>query len=181
MKGIILQNGISVTKVKPNSPIQLVASDVGFWTDHLNFRVVDTSGKILFNQEIGMRFQQGWADWQAPYELGWYYFLPDAEDYSNYVLFEVTPLAVIPTPPNGGGYVPPKPPDGGKDSSKPPPDSTPSWLIPIVAIAAGGIALLLLTTSGRKLTKKGIKTGWEKGKKELTKKGKGKINYEEYG
>ena len=99
MNALILQNNVSVREVKPNTPIQLLAQNVGFWTGHLEFQVIDEAGNVILRQWVGTSMtQQAWLDWYSPSGVGNYRFYPDSGNYDVYVDFSVTQTAIIPTP-----------------------------------------------------------------------------------
>jgi hypothetical protein len=103
LNGVILQEGIPTTLVKPNVRIQLVAEMGDWWnfTQALEFLVLNVNtGETLVRQYVGVRWPAGkaWLDWISP-EPGLYNFYPDSASAEGYVRFEVSENA--PTQPKG--------------------------------------------------------------------------------
>jgi hypothetical protein len=94
---VVLEDGKTVTKVKPNANIQLVAdfSEWGVLSFQTEYLVTDLAGQPIHREYVGINVATGnsWADWKAPSVVGNYIFYPDSADLTKYTSFEVTNFA----------------------------------------------------------------------------------------
>ncbi len=110
----VLQNGIAVSEVQPNTPIQLSSGGTGFWTPTTRFVVFDSLGNVVLDTPASVNFaQNAWYDWIAPNAPGEYHFYGNYDnDKDDFAVFTVATTAPTPIP-GGGGYLTPQAATGG--------------------------------------------------------------------
>lgn len=104
MNAFILWNGVQVSEVAPNEPIQLNAQDVaGAFTHALQFEVdKDDLGlnTVVLQQYVSVNIaRNAWLDWVSPNIPGKYVFYPDSADHTLAVYFTVSSTAIKPSTP----------------------------------------------------------------------------------
>lgn len=148
----ILQNGMSITNVKPNTPIELWASSSSPFTllfpfIQARFYVENTEGRKYLDEQVSVNvLNDAWYDWISPAENGTYYFYPNYPDKSDFMIFTVDSGALIP---GNNSQEDPAAGNNGSDNQPQAPQIPANWT-PYIIGGAVLFAVLLLSTGSKK-------------------------------